>query len=73
MHFILQIDDEIIAENAYVQQFWNIEKKRQLRTAPRLTEYHVYPKGKQKMKVKYATQLLSHSTATGKENSMNQT
>ncbi len=66
MCLYIQVDDEFIGEYSYVKQFWNIEKKRPLRTAPRLTEHHVYPTGKHKMKVKYASQLLSHSTAAGK-------
>mgnify|MGYP002803931165 FL=1 len=42
---------------------YNIDSKNEYRCCPKLTNQHVFPNGFQKMKVKYATQVLSHSVS----------
>lgn len=42
---------------------YNIDKVKQYRLAPRLTDEHIYPNNFKKMKVKLASQIFSHSVA----------
>lgn len=43
--------------------FYNKDKEMPIRAAPKLTDKHIHPNNFQKMKVKYATQILSHTVA----------
>ncbi len=46
-----------------IEKFYNNDKTLTIRTAPKLTEKHLHPNGFSKMKVKYATQVFSHTVA----------
>ena len=46
-----------------IENFYNQDKTLAIRTAPKLTEKHLHPNGFSKMKVKYATQVFSHTVA----------
>jgi hypothetical protein len=46
-----------------IDSFYNNDKTLAIRTAPKLTEKHLHPNGFSKMKVKYATQIFSHTVA----------
>ena len=47
-----------------IDSFYNNDKTLAIRTAlPKLTEKHLHPNGYSKMKVKYATQIFSHTVA----------
>lgn len=48
---------------AYIKQFYDIHKTLTNRCAPKLTDAHLLPNNFQKMKVKQATQVLSHTVA----------
>lgn len=56
---------EKIAKWKYICDFFNIDSKNTLRTARKLTVNHICPVGRNKMKVKYASQVLSNSVAAG--------
>jgi len=53
-----------IASWKYID-FYTIDKKAQFRAAPKLTDSHINPNNFEKMKVKYAAQVLSHSVSAG--------
>ena len=46
-----------------IEDFYEKDKILPIRTAPKLTDKHINPSNFQKMKVKYATQVLSHTVA----------
>ena len=46
-----------------IEKFYNNDNTLTIRTAPKLTEKHLHPNGFSKMKVKYATQVFSHTVA----------
>ena len=46
-----------------IVDFYNKDKKLSIRAAPKLTDKHIAPNNFAKMKVKYATQVLSHTVA----------
>ena len=46
-----------------IVEFFNKDKKLPIRAAPKITEKHIRPNNFCKMKVKYATQILSHTVA----------
>lgn len=46
---------------AYLETMYQYEKLKAYRLAPRLTDEHIYPNNFQKMKVKLASQIFSHS------------
>ena len=48
-----------------IRLFYNQEKTKQVRTAPRLTKDHIDPGPFKKMKVRYALQVFSRSVAAG--------
>lgn len=50
---------------SYVETFYNKDKKEFYRSAPKLTNAHVYPSNFDKMRVSLATQIISHSVASG--------
>lgn len=49
----------------YLETFYNNDKTKQYKLAPKLTNDHIFPNNFQKMKVKLASQVFSHSVATG--------
>lgn len=51
----------------FVEQFYEIDKRNEMRLAPKLTDCHVAPNNFRKMKVCYATQVLSATIAAGLE------
>ena len=57
--------DNKVASWEDIKTFFNKEQKLPIRTAPKLTEKHLNPNGFSKMKVKLASQVLSHSVAAG--------
>ncbi len=46
-----------------IEKFYNNDNTLTIRTAPKLTVKHLHPNGFSKMKVKYATQVFSHTVA----------
>ena len=48
----------------FIQQMYHLEKQSSLRLCPKLTDDHFYLKPFKKMRVKLATQVLSHSVST---------
>jgi len=55
--------DEYTAQWQDIVEFFNKDKKLPIRAAPKITEKHIRPNNFCKMKVKYATQILSHTVA----------
>ena len=47
----------------HTEELYNKDKTLSIRMAPKLTEKHIHPNGFSKMKVKYASQVLSHTVA----------
>lgn len=66
-HFITKnmIIEEGTTDMAHVRAFYQRDKQQTFRQAPKLTESHINPNNFEKMKVKYAAQLLSASVAAG--------
>lgn len=58
-------DGDKIVSWKHIEKFYAIDKKAQFRAAPRLTDSHIYPNNFEKMKVKYAVQVLSHTVSAG--------
>lgn len=48
-----------------ITEFYDSDKIKSLRLAPKLTNTHINPNGFEKMRVKYAVQVLSESVAVG--------
>ena len=46
-----------------IKAFYDKDRELSIRTAPKLTDRHICPSNFEKMKVKYATQILSHTVA----------
>lgn len=53
-----------VAKYEHILQFYENEKNRTLRLAPKLTESHIKPNIFEKIQVQFATELLSHTVAT---------
>lgn len=47
----------------YIETMYNYDRTKQYKLAPKLNNDHIYPNNFQKMKVKLASQVLSHSVA----------
>lgn len=47
----------------YIQELYDIDKNKEYRLAPKLTDTHIMPSNFEKMKVRYATQILSATVA----------
>ena len=60
-----QIDDDIVADLDHAIDFYQKDKTDDLRMAPKLRQWHVNPSLSQRMKVRYATQLLSRTVSAG--------
>ncbi|KAI5643322.1 hypothetical protein NE865_04740 [Phthorimaea operculella] len=56
-------DTELVASWIDIKQLYEIEKDKQYKLAPKLTESHVDPSDSEKKCLKYATQALSRSVA----------
>ena len=56
----------MIADFAHIQKFYEIESTSNIKYAPKIKDQHITPTNAQRMKVKYASQLLSHSVSAGK-------
>jgi len=54
-----------IAEKIYLKQFYDIDKSQVHRLAPKLTDIHINPNSFQKMRVKYAAHVFSHTVVAG--------
>lgn len=50
---------------SFIEQFFKLDSKHFYRCAPKLTNSHIYPSNFEKMKVKLAVQVLSHTVASG--------
>lgn len=48
-----------------IVHFYNIDSTMSVRCCPKLTRSHIYPNNREKMRVKYATQVLSNTVAAG--------
>lgn len=59
--------DNKIAEKVHLQNFYELDKNRNIRLAPKLTDIHINPSSFQKMKVKYASQVFSKTVAASME------
>jgi len=46
----------------FIENLYEIDRKNEMRLAPKLTQFHTNPTNFQKMKVCYATQVLSNSS-----------
>lgn len=55
---------EKVASWQHIVDFYKRDQQQNLRLAPKLTDAHIYPNGFQKMKVKSAVQVLSHTVAS---------
>lgn len=53
-----------VAKYEHILQFYESEKNKILRLAPKLTESHIKPTIFEKIQVRFATELLSHTVAT---------
>ena len=58
------VDGEVLSW-AYIRQFFETDKGRPIRSAPKLTAAHIQPDAFKKMSVKLATQIFSRSVASG--------
>ncbi|CAI6368536.1 unnamed protein product [Macrosiphum euphorbiae] len=54
-----------IAEKIHLTNFYDLDKSNQHRLAPKLTDVHLNPNSFQKMRVKFAAQVFSHTVVTG--------
>jgi len=54
-----------VASWAHIVEFYNRDSKQWIKTAPKLSKNHIEPTSFQKMKVKYAVQILSNRVAAG--------
>ena len=62
--YYLMRNNETITNFSHILSFWAADRKGFLRLAPKITDKHISPNTKQKMKVKYATQMISHTVAS---------
>lgn len=56
--------DGKVASWDHIQVVYNRDQQQPIRCCPKLTQRHLNPNGFEKMKVKYATQVLSHTVAS---------
>ena len=64
--YFLRVGSQVIADASYVEKFQNVQGKHNLHLQPKLTNIHVIPNTRQRMRVKYVAQCLSHSVYSGK-------
>ena len=57
-------DDGNVASWKDIQQLYEIDSKNEIRCCPKLTHSHLFPNNFQEMKVKLATQVLSHTVSS---------
>jgi len=61
-----------VLDKKHIDTFYNYESKCNVRMAPKLTYAHVHPGPFEKMKVRLAAQIFSHSVAAGMSVALNQ-
>lgn len=59
---IIKIETKCVSWS-YVERLYNVDKTKNNRLAPKLTESHIHPTNFQRMKVKLAAQTLSHTVS----------
>lgn len=64
MKYEFHFDDGKFASWKDIQQLYQIDSKNDIRCCPKLTKSHLSPNNFQKMKVKLATQVLSHTVSS---------
>lgn len=64
MKYDFYFDDGKFASWKDIQQLYQIDSKNDIRCCPKLTKSHLSPNNFQKMKVKLATQVLSHRVSS---------
>ena len=64
INYNFHVDDKV-ASWKDIEALYRIDSKNAIRCCPKLTSKHMCPNGFLKMKVKLATQVLSHSVAAG--------
>jgi len=67
----LIVNDEII-DKKHIDTFYNYDSKCNVRMAPKLTYSHIHPSPFEKMKVRLAAHVFSHSVAAGMSVALNQ-
>lgn len=65
MAYDFHFQNGAVAKFCHIKKFYEHDKKKSFRRAHKLTNSHMYPTNFEKMKVRYATQLLSRSVAAG--------
>lgn len=60
--YIFELEDGKTSKS-YLETFYNYDKVKEYRLCPKLSNDHIYPNNFQKMKVKLASQVFSHSVA----------
>ncbi|CAI6351626.1 unnamed protein product [Macrosiphum euphorbiae] len=65
-----EINNDLI-DKKHLDEFYSFDSNCNLRTAPKLTYSHVHPGPFEKMKVRLATQVFSHSVAAGMSTALN--
>ncbi|CAI6366619.1 unnamed protein product [Macrosiphum euphorbiae] len=65
-----EINNDLI-DIKHLDEFYGFDSNCNLRTAPKLTYSHVHPGPFEKMKVRLATQVFSHSVAAGMSTALN--
>lgn len=57
--------EDKVASWGPIECFYNSDKTKPLRMAPKLTNSHVHPTNVERMRVKFATQVIIETVATG--------
>lgn len=58
-----EVNEQNVAKWSVVERFYKRDVERIYRLAPKLTSAHINPTSKEKMRVKYAVQVLSHTVS----------
>ncbi|EFA12315.1 Transposable element P transposase-like Protein [Tribolium castaneum] len=70
LKYRFRLDNGQIIDHVFVRAFFEHDQKRTFKFAPKLQSVHISPGQFDKMKVKFATQLFSHTVASGMETEM---
>ncbi|XP_073946463.1 protein interacting with Ttk69 and Sin3A isoform X4 [Choristoneura fumiferana] len=65
MSYDFHFHNGAVAKFEHIAKFYEFDQKKTFKQAYKLTNSHINPNGCEKMKVRYATQLLSRSVASG--------
>lgn len=60
-----QVDGHTVADFKHIRQMYSLEKAQDVRRVPKLRDWHINLTLAQRMKVKYAAQVLSRSVSAG--------